>query len=412
MNESVQIDDVRVAFIVSHPFQYFFYRDICKHFERRVFILEKREDTPFEFDDEFLATVDGQIVWVEESNLSQIDGLVDVIFCMTPKHLLHLFKKSKTVALQYSLAKEIYQYGPWRVLADLNLMQGAYSHDSVKGFCNSRAVGNPRYDRVVAAAEESQDGAGKKKSKKDSAKKRINLLYLPTYGELSSLAIFVDALDHFDEDYKLTVKIHHASEFADADLVAELFNDPRIELHTGYDDALELIAGADVVVSDYSGAIFDALFLDKPLVLVQPEVTQTKQRTEARSLEIAQAASMGPVIQTAEELVPALQAAVNSAQTWAESRARLRGEVFSHAGTSVSEIVAAVMDLVNGRAVAPLPVEALRTAYFGYIERNRELSATLSETKKSLSEAKKAASAKATAAKDAAAKKKAAAPAA
>lgn len=390
MNDSVQIDDIRVAFIVSHPFQYFFYRDICKHFERRVFVLEKREDTPFEFDAEFLASVDGQIVWIEEENLSQVDGLVDVIFCMTPKHVLHLFKKSRTVALQYSLAKEVYQYGPWRVLADLNLMQGPYSHNLVTGFCNSRAVGNPRYDRLPSPTAPRGESASEKSAPgKKSAKAPIKVLYLPTYGELSSLPVFIEALAEFDESFDVTVKIHHASEFSDIEIVEVLRSLPQITLHTGYHDALDLIVEADVVVSDYSGAIFDAFYADKPLVLIQPEVTQTKIRTEARSLEIARAADMGPVIETAGELVPAIRDALNAPQKWADSRATLRAEVFSEGGNSVAQVVEAVVDLVNGKMVPPLPLESLRTAYFGYIERNRELSATLSATKKSLSAAKK-----------------------
>src|SRR5215217_5854294 len=99
----------RIAFILSHPFHYQFYAPIARLIERPIFVLEHRAKTPFEFSDDFVQMLDSQVLRIDESELKALDGLVDVIFCMTPKHVLNFFEKSKTAALQYSMAKEVYQ---------------------------------------------------------------------------------------------------------------------------------------------------------------------------------------------------------------------------------------------------------------------------------------------------------------
>lgn len=371
---------LRVGFIISHPFQYQFYAPIAEKLIEPVFVLEGRAKTPFHFSEDFVTQLNGSVVRLDTGELRALDGLVDVVFCMTPIHVLKLFKVSKVVALQYSLAKEVYQYGPWRIPADLNLMQGQYSHDKIVGFCASEIVGNPRYD---GCSFKEVGGGG--------------LLYMPTYGELSSLPHFIQALPTLPDDINIRVKLHHASEFTDTDLVHQLAADSRVTLIDGYANALEDIARADVVVSDYSGAIFDAVYLDRPIALFQPSVEQTILRTNAESIEIAEAQSIGPVASTAEELYPAIKRATDERHTWKQSRDALRERIYSYEGKSADRIIAVVSDLMDGQYDPPATKRELRETYVRYIEDNRRLSAA--------NKAKKASSLKATAAKKPAAKK-------
>ena len=116
----MSIADRRIGFLISHPFQYQFFQRIASHYKDPVFILELRKGTPFEFSEDFVSSLPGQVLRIPEGRLKAVDGLLDVVYCMTPKHVLTLFETTKTVALQYSLAKEVYQYGAWRAAADLN----------------------------------------------------------------------------------------------------------------------------------------------------------------------------------------------------------------------------------------------------------------------------------------------------
>lgn len=347
---------IRVGFIVSHPFQYQFYAPIAEKLIDPVFVLEGRVKTPFTFSEEFLSQLNGTVVRLDTAELLALDGLVDVIFCMTPVHVLQFFKVSKVVALQYSMAKEIYQYGPWRIVADLNMMQGQYSHDKISGFCASEIVGNPRYDNCSSL----QFGGG-------------GILYMPTYGELSSLQQFVQALPTFPDDLQICVKLHHATEFDDQQFVQILKADARVRIIDGYANALADIARADVVVSDYSGAIFDALYLDRPIVLLQPAMTQTIVRTDEESIEVAQAHIIGPVVRDPGELYDAVQQAVERQDEWRASRAPLRSQIFSYEGRSAEKIIAVVSDLVEGHYNPAATKRELRNTYIKYIEENRRL---------------------------------------
>jgi hypothetical protein len=347
-----------VAFIISHPFQYQFYASIAEKLNEPVFVLEGRVKTPFSFSEDFVSRLPGSVIRLDTTELIALDGLVDVIFCMTPVHVLTIFKASKVVALQYSLAKEIYQYGPWRIAAHLNLMHGQYSHERVVGFCASEIVGNPRYDNFTP----SKVGGG-------------GILYMPTYGELSSLPNFVENLSSLPPDKKILVKLHHASEFSDAELTAKLESDPRVELIDGYANALEYIAHADVVISDYSGAVFDALYLNRPVVLFQPPVQQTLVRTEEDSIEIAKAEFIGPVARSFSELLISIERAIVEQEKWAASRALLRSQIFAYEGRSSDRIVEVLSDLMKGGYDPPSSKRELRKTYIRYLEDNRRLRA-------------------------------------
>ncbi len=349
---------IRVGFIISHPFQYQFYAPIAEKLTEPVFVLEGRISTPFTFSDEFISQLNGSVVRLDTSELLALDGLVDVVFCMTPIHVLKLFKVSKVVALQYSMAKEIYQYGPWRIAADLNMMQGQYSHERVSGFCTSEIVGNPRYDGCSSL----EVGGG-------------GLLYMPTYGDLSSLSHFVGALPTLPADLNIRVKLHHASEFKDKDLIEHLRRDPRVELIDGYANAMKDIARADVVVSDYSGAIFDALYLNRPIALLQPDVHQTILRTDAESIEIARAQDIGPVVASGTDFYDVIMRATLEKDAWKEPRERLRGQIFAHEGNSADKIITVVADLMSGAYQPPSAKRELRATYIRYIEENRQLKA-------------------------------------
>jgi Putative glycosyl/glycerophosphate transferases involved in teichoic acid biosynthesis TagF/TagB/EpsJ/RodC len=351
---------IRVGFIISHPFQYQFYAPIAEKLTEPVFVLEGRVKTPFTFSDDFIAQLNGSVVRLDTSELLAVDGLIDVVFCMTPVHVLKLFKSTKVVALQYSMAKEVYQYGPWRLVADLNMMQGRYSHDRISGFCASEIVGNPRYDGCSSL----EIGGG-------------GMLYMPTYGDLSSLPHFIEALPTLPEDLGIRVKLHHGSEFKDTKLVDRLRSDPRVVLIDGYANALEDIARADVVVSDYSGAIFDALYLDRPIALLQPPVEQEIIRTDAESIEIARAQDIGPIARSADELYAAIQSATADKGKWEKSREALRREIYAYEGNSAERVIEALKDLMEGKYDPPSVKRELRDTYIRYLRGSRQLKAAI-----------------------------------
>jgi hypothetical protein len=354
----------RIGFVITHPFQYRFFEPIAQQLGRCTFIIERRDGTPFNFSQEFRESLPGIVIEVKSKELIRLDGLLDVIFCMTPIHIMALFQQTKTICIQYSMAKEIYQYGAWRCLADLNVMQGEYSYEKVKGFCVADIGGNPRYDNL----KELKRGGG-------------GLLYVPTYGELSSLSVFERAIPSIPEKISIKIKLHHMSEFADAEIVTRIKKIDRIQFVDTYTDALPEIAAADVILSDYSGATFDAIAVGRPIALVQLPIEQTVQRTDFRSLEISRADSIGPVARRAEDISTAISEVLDKAEEWEISHKKLRAEIYAHEGESAIRIAKMVDDLLMGKYEPTLAQTNLRSTQTRYIKTNRTLRAQVSQLK-------------------------------
>ena len=281
------LNDVRVGFVISHPYHLFIYQPLIALLKNPLLIIETRKKTPFTYSPEFYENLSCDYVKLNETQLNLADQQVDIIFVMTPKHLAARFENAKTVVMQYGMAKEFYNYGLWRCRGDLNMMYGPYSHDKIAGYAVSRPVGNIRLDGVTS---EQQTGGG-------------GLLYIPTYGEISSLGSFLDVLPQLDPDVPIKIKLHHASEFSDADIIKRLEQYEQVSIVDGYKDVLAELSVADVVMSDYSGAIFDAVFMKRPVVLFQPGFKQSKQRTGDDSIEIERGAEFGEVLGDQASLV-------------------------------------------------------------------------------------------------------------
>ena len=350
-----------VGFIISHPFHLSIYGNLAKHFRNPVFIIETRKKEPFDFSAEFLASVPGDVVTLKTDELTDVDGMLDVVFALTPVHVLSFFSKTKVVALQYSLSKEVYQYGLWRSIADLNITFGPYSFERVRGHCIAAVGGNPRFDKVPR---KTPGGEG--------------LLYMPTYGELSSLSTFAQALPLLPSNMKIKVKTHHASEFKDAELIRTIALDERVQIVDGYHDGLSEIAAADMVLSDYSGSIFDALYMGKPVALLQVPFHQSRERTSSESIEIARAQEIGPVARNAVELLSDLEGARDP--IWDEKRQRLVDELFAYQGCSAERIASVTHDMLTGRHEPALSHRIIRNTYRDLIQQNRSLRKNLASS--------------------------------
>ena len=249
---------MRVGFLVTSPYQVFHYRQIARHLDSVGVICEaRRSDLGLETEAVAAAFPGADIDWVTEDRLADLDGRFDAIVCQTPILPLKFLRGSRVIAQQYSLAKQRYQYGIWRAQADLNLMYGPTAVSRVAGFARAVAVGNPLLDPYW------QLGYDKRRVRFGTGRPR--LLYAPTYGSLSSLPTIAERLSNVDAD--ITVKLHHAD---DAAALPALRDDVRIVTATA--DPAELFHEHDGVLSDVSGAVYDALYAGLPVVLVDPGV--------------------------------------------------------------------------------------------------------------------------------------------
>ena len=139
------------------------------------------------------------------------------------------------------------------------------------------------------------------------------VLYAPTWGSLSSFDRYADALLALSDRYNLLFKLHHLTAEREKDRVAKL-RDKGVQFFGAGDDFFALAVLTDAVISDYSGAIFDAGLLGKPVVLFDlPDAVGTA-KMDADSLEITRRTDLGQVVADPADVGSVLRAALSCAQ--------------------------------------------------------------------------------------------------
>ncbi len=244
---------MRIGFLVTTPYQIYHYKQINKHLTNSTILVEVR-DKDFGVDSAFISShLPGcPIEWVAYEQLKTLDGRFDAVVCQTPILPYTFLEHTLVVAQQYSLAKEDYQYGLWRAHANLNLMYGPYSVNKVANFSHAIAAGNPLLDPIYAEPYQKQ---------KSSDGNIAEILYMPTYGSLSSLPKVLPIIGELP--YRFVIKLHHAEELSSGSNIPSncsvVFSDS---------DPISLLKNADMVLSDFSGAAYDALCAGLPVILV------------------------------------------------------------------------------------------------------------------------------------------------
>jgi len=145
---------------------------------------------------------------------------------------------------------------------DLTLSYGERDFKIHSLFSGCKIVGNPKFDdwfnnRFDAIFLEEL------RTRINPFKKTI--LYLPTHGELGSIKDLARPLKKLTEDYNILVKLHYFNITDEPELKKELKHEDII-LFNDDTDLLPLLKIADVVLSDNSSAIFDAILADRPIV--------------------------------------------------------------------------------------------------------------------------------------------------
>ncbi len=145
---------------------------------------------------------------------------------------------------------------------DCILCSGKYAARLLNNYTNTEIVGDLKYINF---------------KKKDYKKGKKVLLYLPTYGKESSIELIVDELKRLREEYYVIAKIHHGTcflknEIGRIDEVAKNV-DESYDLHKELKDLLEI---SDVVLTDNSASVFDAIYNNVPVAVFTNDINQNK----------------------------------------------------------------------------------------------------------------------------------------
>jgi hypothetical protein len=285
-----------------------------------------------------------------------LDGQYAVIFFQTPFPLIEDINKSRLVSVQYGLAKERHNYGEWRSLADMNLMFGRYSAAAVSHFSPSFAVGNLRFAGWKIDANADERAQLLRELRLDPRKPTV--LYMPTYRDLGSFKRLKGALGDLVDRYNVVIKAHHNQESGgDLSWREEARNSGLTHLFGAASDQRKLLLAADVVISDFSGAIFDALYARVPVVLYQEGASDVVgvQKFNLDSIEYRRRDELGVACDDALQLPDSIVRALNLTDQQRRERESIREELLLD-GTARDLITLTktrVEDLVKG-TVPPL----------------------------------------------------------
>ncbi len=114
-------------------------------------------------------------------------------------------------------------------------------------------------------------------TKRKIEREKPTLVYLPTYGDNCSIERILPLLDELKEHYYVISKVHHGTNF----LVNEKERAERLrassdEFYDSHKSLAELLEIADIVLTDASGSVFDALYLGIPVALFCDEINKNR----------------------------------------------------------------------------------------------------------------------------------------
>lgn len=370
LRENIRMD-ASIAFLIRLPFDCSIYENIYRHLPEAEYVIDTKwiysnVENPEEFLDrllEFISQKDiaFRVLSPEANEVDFFNKYAVIVSSGKNSYITNKEIKSRRAHVMYTASKDSYTFGLWCRYFDLALTFGPYSHERMLLHANSRIVGNPRFDGWFR--EPAETGyASSIKSRLDSSKKTI--LYLPTYGDLSSLPAITAEMAELTRNYNLVVRPHHFFlYFKHAREEIEDFKNKigaqalqKILWADDFVDSLELFALADVVVSDNSGAIFDAVLADKPLVIFDLLSEEYFQKTMWDIRQYAKdvwiipgtypdsieqrikrepALMPGRIIKESDSLPAAIQKTLSGeADEYKQGRKLLRDMLFSHADGS------------------------------------------------------------------------------
>lgn len=336
----------KIAFIGWNSFQFLYVKNLLEKIANSKFFVVKRVDgNEGLFTHDIVGNLNDRVVFISTNEITNVDKTHDVIIAQTAFYGIEKIKNAKLVFLQYGYAKEPYNFGKWRALSNLTLVYGEYAKERIEKYTPAVSVGNPRFDKL-------KNGnfyiECKKRYAKYIEKNKKTVLYTPTWGELSSFDLYIDEILALNKEYNLLIKLHHNTEMLEASRLKRL-KKYNINFFGKDDDILELITVSDIVISDYSGAIFDALYCKKPIVLLDIEINNLlkSKKIDLNSIEFDKRDILGIVVSTPKELHNQISKVVYSKLT--QKQIELREKLFLDTNITYDNIIKAISDLINDK---------------------------------------------------------------
>lgn len=334
-----------IAFVGWNPFQFLHFASLAAACPNATLVVEERKFAGKNVVIDSLAPTSAQVMRCNRDQMRNLDGRFDVIICQTPFTGIEEIQQTKIAMLQYGYAKEAHNFGAWRSFADLCLTFGDYATRKISPFSPCHATGNPRYENWDNPSFHDTARA-KYLHAMDPDKKTI--LYAPTSAPLSSYDQFSTAIQALADEYNVILKLHHST-LLEGGHTNHSGESKFSKICDVRDDLIDLLAISDLVISDFSGAIFDAVYCRIPLILLDPVGNEFSMspKSDMHSIERVRRAELGVVVSCQSELAEAVRKALKSQSTNAALDV-LRDDLFRDSKDAVPRAKSAIHALAAG----------------------------------------------------------------
>lgn len=281
MRKRKKIDGrISVGFVIQYPFQFYVFKNVYKHMVGEAeFIVDMSVFFPVTQPDELREAVIALLERhgaayrvLEYGDAASKDYMLD--FLGKYRGLVSLWERGcvtyvkdsriKKIHMMYGCGKELNFVRPSHGIYDLCLAFGKRGNELLSYYTRSEIVGNAKFDDWFAG-EVDDAGCESVFSGLDESKKTI--LYLPTHSDLCSIDFLAQALKRLVRNYNVIIKLHYFTVREEPDRIRMLSGGNLFVLSDDI-DLLPLLRRADMVISDNSSAIFDAILADKPVLVV------------------------------------------------------------------------------------------------------------------------------------------------
>ncbi|HGH5981388.1 TPA: CDP-glycerol glycerophosphotransferase family protein, partial [Kluyvera georgiana] len=173
------------------------------------------------------------------------------------------------------------------------------------------------------------------------------ILYVPTWGDLSSIDDFLESVMALSGEYNVILKLHHNTDLLEGHRKNRV--NGRINYFGANDDLLELISVSDIVISDYSGAIFDAIYFNKPVVLLSKNCNANEMdlKMDVYSIEYAERNNIGYEVFKPEELSSSVKYIFDNIEHFSTVHSEIKQRLFVETKDAVTQAVQAIHNLLN-----------------------------------------------------------------
>ena len=212
---------------------------------------------------------------------------------------------------------------------DAILCYGPYEADIFKIYAETYIIGNMKY---VDYAKKEHDG-------------KPNLLYLPTYGDISSIDCILGIMEELKTKYKVIVKMHHGTSFLkDEQERVDLLKKVADEWHDVNTPLDELLSIADVVLSDNSGAVFEAIYVNVPVAIYAKEINKKLGDFDTTQYLMVQEGII-PYTYTASKINEILELAIS--EEYRKKQRETRAKLFSAKENLTEDFISVIKKYLN-----------------------------------------------------------------